>query len=324
MRNLTGFWVGLFLSSGLVAAQTGQQIVTPAPVSQAAGGSQSVSFDVFYNTSPLDDTLTGLGLRIHLDSSNLSFINLTNVLPTGLVAQQGPVADSGNQDGSSDTDQVVLVAWSDPFNGEWPGALPVRLFTMNFTTAPDFDSPTLINFSATSMAAGYAFSSTPASVSPGGADLAVSKTAPASAVEGGSLDYSIVVENLGPSTAEGVVLSDPLPAQTTFVSVTSSAGTCGQAGGTVTCNLGDLAPGSSLQVTIDAIVGSVGTVANTVTVTSSTTDPDASNNSATATTLLGEAPNETIPTLSEWGLILLLTGLAGAGWWVQTRRHSGC
>lgn len=63
-------------------------------------------------------------------------------------------------------------------------------------------------------------------------------------------DYDIVVENLGPATAEDAVLEDPLPAGLDFVSVTTSVGTCGFAAGIVTCEFGDLLVGGTATVTI--------------------------------------------------------------------------
>src|SRR5207249_666114 len=52
---------------------------------------------------------------------------------------------------------------------------------------------------------------------------------------GSNLSYTILVTNAGPATATGVNVSDPLPAQTTFVSANSSQGSCSAQNGTVTC-----------------------------------------------------------------------------------------
>lgn len=86
-------------------------------------------------------------------------------------------------------------------------------------------------------------------------DLAITKDGEFSvdfepAVGPTEFDYEIVVENLGPATAEDAVLEDPLPAGLDFVSATTSVGTCGFAAGVVTCEFGDLAFGDTATVTI--------------------------------------------------------------------------
>src|SRR5439155_13384362 len=56
------------------------------------------------------------------------------------------------------------------------------------------------------------------------ADLAVSKAGANEVAVGQNLTYTIVVSNLGPSAAQSVTLSDAIPANTTFVSATQTAG----------------------------------------------------------------------------------------------------
>src|SRR5207244_1240104 len=60
------------------------------------------------------------------------------------------------------------------------------------------------------------------------ADVSLSKTVfPAGPVlVGGTLTYTLTVGNSGPAAARGVTVTDVLPTGTTFVSVTSSQGSC--------------------------------------------------------------------------------------------------
>jgi uncharacterized repeat protein (TIGR01451 family) len=119
-------------------------------------------------------------------------------------------------------------------------------------------------------------------------DLKITKAGPANGVVGGQLSYTLTVKNNGPSNATNVVVGDPVPAGTTFVSATASQGTCDA---TVSCNLGNLASGDTATVTIVVTATTVGTVTNTATVSASEPDPDTSNNSSTATTeVYGFAP----------------------------------
>jgi len=140
------------------------QIVTSAPHSQVVAAGEQVSIDVSYTTSPQDPTLMGLGLRMHFDSSSLTFDALSNVLGTNFVAEQAPQADTLDYDNDPNTDQFVLVAWSDPFGGNWPGSLPTTLFRATFTSAADLADETVVNFSASSTAAGFDLSATSAQI----------------------------------------------------------------------------------------------------------------------------------------------------------------
>jgi uncharacterized repeat protein (TIGR01451 family)/fimbrial isopeptide formation D2 family protein len=87
------------------------------------------------------------------------------------------------------------------------------------------------------------------------ADVSVTKTADATEYEGGdTVTYTLVARNDGPSTAQNVTLTDPVPANLTFVSVAPGAPTCTQAAGTVSCSFGALAPGAERTVTVKATV----------------------------------------------------------------------
>ena len=121
------------------------------------------------------------------------------------------------------------------------------------------------------------------------ADLAVTKSGPASATAGTNATYSVTLRNNGPSTASNVTLTDTLPAGTTFVSVAQTGGptfTCGQAAGVVTCTRATFAPLATASFTIVVTVApeATGTITNTAAVSATTPDPAAGNNAATAPT----------------------------------------
>lgn len=112
------------------------------------------------------------------------------------------------------------------------------------------------------------------------ANLAVTKSGPSSAVPGSDVTYTITLTNLGPSNATGVVLSDPTPPGLTFVSATGSGCT------TFPCTIGALPAGQNRTVQATyTVTGASGSVTNTATATSSTTDPSGANNSGSATTI---------------------------------------
>ena len=119
------------------------------------------------------------------------------------------------------------------------------------------------------------------------ADVGVSKMAPATATDGTNITYAIPVTNNGPSNAPNVSMTDVVPANTTFVSVTPAAGSCSGTT-TVTCNVGMVEPGATVNISLLVKLGATtpgGTViSNTASESSTTTDPSASNNAATANT----------------------------------------
>ncbi len=114
------------------------------------------------------------------------------------------------------------------------------------------------------------------------ADVALTKVAtPATIVFGQPVTYTLTARNNGPSSATGVVVSDPLPAGLTFA---SSASGCTAGAGVVTCPIGTLANGAagSASFIVNTPAGGSGTVTNTAAVSATTSDPTPGNNSASA------------------------------------------
>jgi uncharacterized repeat protein (TIGR01451 family) len=118
---------------------------------------------------------------------------------------------------------------------------------------------------------------------------------PAAVVPGQILEYDVLVSDLGPDPSDNVVLTSRLPSGTTFVGC-SNGTTCsgpppGTDGGTVTVNFGTIGKdfnsrlvGAGFQVRVNATAGT--TLLNQLSVSSSTTDANLTNNSVTATTLV--------------------------------------
>jgi uncharacterized repeat protein (TIGR01451 family) len=116
------------------------------------------------------------------------------------------------------------------------------------------------------------------------ADMAIVKTAAPNPVsQGETVTYTLAVTNNGPASATTVTVADTLPTAVTYISLTTTTGTCSEAGGTVTCLLGTMANAGTATITIAAIAGTPGIVSNTATVTADQTDPNTANNSSTQT-----------------------------------------
>jgi uncharacterized repeat protein (TIGR01451 family) len=117
------------------------------------------------------------------------------------------------------------------------------------------------------------------------ADLSLSKSdAPDPAQVGQLLTYTLTAQNHGPSSATGATVTDTLPTGVSYVSATPSQGSCSQSSGTVTCALGTIANGASASVDIKVTPQNEGSLTNQASVRSDVTDPDPSNDSASADT----------------------------------------
>lgn len=122
------------------------------------------------------------------------------------------------------------------------------------------------------------------------ADIVVSKSGDEAVALGGQITYSLTVYNAGPEDAVNVVLTDVIPAHTTFVDASTNTGSVSFDGTTLTVNVGTLAFDTQANVTlvvrVDQDTPRDTTISNTVNGTTSSSDPDSSNNSATAFTFI--------------------------------------
>jgi uncharacterized repeat protein (TIGR01451 family) len=225
-------------------------------------------------------------------------------------AGPGPAANVVLNDTFSDGTLVSAT----PSSGLCSGAGPVNCSLGTISGSSNATVTLVINASAVGTITNNASASTTTSESNLGnntapplsiavtasADLSITKNGPASATAGFPFVYTITVTNNGPSDASAVVVSDPTPAGTTFV---SNSGGCTTA---FPCTLGTLTAGQSKTITSTFTTPPTFTgtsIANTASVTSTTSDPSAGNNSATATTPFGP-PNA--------DLLLVKTGPASA------------
>ncbi len=126
----------------------------------------------------------------------------------------------------------------------------------------------------------------------GSANLSITNSAnPVPVIAGNTISYTQVATNGGPSAAASATFAETTPPNTTFFSLATIPGgwTCSTpavgAAGTISCTNPSFAPGTaSFPVVLTVTAGTAaGTPVNdTVTVGSSTADPNSANNSATA------------------------------------------
>ena len=236
-------------------------------------------------------TITGTNLPLTIADADVKFgirqatvtaasaTSLTVVAPDNLAAS--PVCPTGTPAGT-----VVNVG------------SPVQVRVTNRLTGCSATAADLFQYQAACVPATPTPTATPLAPTPTPtpppADLAVTKSgAPDPVATGNPLTYTVVVTNNGPALAANVVMTDPLPAGTTFSTCTPSLGTCSGptvgTNGTVTANIGSLGPLGSATVTIvvNVTAGAGTTLSNTATATSTTADANLANNSATAATTVG-------------------------------------
>ena len=296
---------GLTLNPGVAYGSTSGASgtsVTNAAISQTSGtlsGAQCTP-DVTLAKSHVGTFVRGSTATYTIPVSNVSqygptngIVTMNDTLPLGLT----PTSASGTgwscsiaSQTVSCTDATVLAATS-----SYPS---ITINANILQTAPSVETNTatvggggevnLANDSATDVA--NVTSS---------ADLSVTNTASPDPVAAGSnVTYAQVVTNNGPSAADNATLSEAIPANTTFVSLMAPASwSCntpavGGTGNVVCTDLslnGGTAATFSLVAKVTAGTANGTVITNVASVSSSASDPNTSNNTAVASTIVGSS-----------------------------------
>ena len=224
----------------------------------------SVVFGVTYNTTSYGPSPIGTSASCFSSSGGCPYDALNVALAPAPSVGSKPFADT--------------LYWNNAFASNYcdNGLAGINLFRLDsptsacwYNTAPGDSLVPAVRFTA---------------VAPTAPDLAISKTADRNpALVDLNFNYDLTVTNTG-TPAANVVVTDPLPSQVTLTSVTTSQGTCSYASGTntVTCNLGTVSAGPAVNIRLTVKPRSEGTLNNTATVTTSDTDSNPGNNSASA------------------------------------------
>jgi uncharacterized repeat protein (TIGR01451 family) len=226
--------------------------------------------------------------------TNTTFVSFT--APAGWATTTPPVGGTGTVSANNPT----LAAGSGP-----------QIFTLvvnvNANTADGSTITNTVTVNTTTAESNAANNSDTETTSvQTSADVSVTKTdSPDPVTAGENLSYVITVSNAGPSDAQNVALSDVVPANTTFVSMSQTSGpaftiSTPPAGGTgtVTANIDTLAAGATatftLVVNVNASTPDGSTISNTVTVSSATTDSNPADNADTETTAVNAVADVSI------------------------------
>ncbi|MFK8115304.1 MAG: beta strand repeat-containing protein [Rubripirellula sp.] len=213
--------------------------------------------------------------------SDATNVVLTDVLPAGLT---GTVISAPTADSSDFSNGTVTVGFNSIPVGE----------TRTFTVSVDVDqtatttivNPASITADGTELDTANNSDTATTALTPD-FDVVVTKSVDnATPGVGGTVIYTVGINNEGPSQVNGVVLTDVIPNDLTFVSATMGANAGVSDGTSISFPGGDLAAGASqtaaLTFTVDATAN--GTITNTASVPDRTADGenDITNNSATA------------------------------------------
>jgi uncharacterized repeat protein (TIGR01451 family) len=249
--------------------------VVSGPASYNAGATGLQYTVKVYNAGP-DPTGTGT-------------VTLANTLPAGVTAASG--TGLGWTCGAPTAGIITCTSTTSITSGSDSNTI-----TFTMTAPPNggnvSDSAT-VSFASDGNGTNNT-SSAPTTITPI-ADVVITKVnaGPAGVTAGQNVPYTISVTNNGPSTATNIVVTDPTPANLTFVSATPSQGSCSGTT-TVTCNLGSLAANSS-PATISMIYGTSPSFSGTVTnIASVTATEDSTPSNAQASTNVGAQSNLSI------------------------------
>jgi uncharacterized repeat protein (TIGR01451 family) len=128
-----------------------------------------------------------------------------------------------------------------------------------------------------------------------GPDLALTDTAPPTAVSGEPYQYTLTATSTGGQDATGVSVTDTLPATAHFDTASVTAGKCTHTpstapatnGGTVSCTAASLTAGASMTVTIKVTATTLGTVSDAAKATASNVTADTDDSGTASTTVHG-------------------------------------
>ncbi len=109
-------------------------------------------------------------------------------------------------------------------------------------------------------------------------------------VMGEPVTMTASVKNTGPNPATSVVLTLPIGSNLVFDSTNASDGTSSLDGGQFVAQLGELDPGSSVQISLVVTPQTVGTITQTASVTAEENQLDPANETATTTVTVLESP----------------------------------
>ncbi|MGA1476242.1 MAG: hypothetical protein ACO4AI_14015, partial [Prochlorothrix sp.] len=119
----------------------------------------TIEIPLIYNTSTGDNTLPGIGVRLHYNASDLTYQTVANPLTTSLFGEFTDLPDTNDLDNDPQTDRYLQFQYVD-FAGNWPNQpLPLKLGDVSFLASETFTESTQLNLTGIdgAIATGYNF-----------------------------------------------------------------------------------------------------------------------------------------------------------------------
>ena len=302
--SVTGFWTVGTLTNGSTATLTITATVTSLTnVTNTATKSAEDQVDPVTSNDSASSTVScctaDIAVTKAVDNPTPDFGS--NVTYTITATNNGPASATG----LAITDQLPsgliylssTVSAGTSYNsvsGVWSiGALPnTSTVTLTITakvntTAPVTNTATKTAENEADPTTGDDTASVP--ITPVAADIAITKTVSNTTPNlGSNATFTITATNNGPSTATGVLVSDPLPSGLTFVSA-NPGGLTTYDPSTGTWTIGTLTNGGSQTLSLVATVTTTGAVVNTATKTAEDQQDPVPGNNAASATVTGQA-----------------------------------
>ena len=160
-RNTLLATLGILIISGgmlrLAFAEDQKIMLFPNNLSHGNGTRFTLTLD--YDVSDGDNTLSGLDVSVHFDSSKITYNHFSDFLNVGdLKAPPTLLDDTQDEDSDPNTDKRINMSWSS-FSLEWPNVeLPAALAKLNFSVNDNAKAgDTSINISVYDWASGAGY-----------------------------------------------------------------------------------------------------------------------------------------------------------------------
>jgi uncharacterized repeat protein (TIGR01451 family) len=215
-------------------------------------------------------------------------VSFTDALPAGLTFTESPDSPDWSVSGGN----LVYAPTSLAAGGSSSVHVVATTSSANCGPVSNTASASASNEKSTQLAN----NSASASVTVNCPDLTVTKAADAAAVSAGdNIGYLITVNNAGPGTAYNVSLSDTLPGGLSWsVDGGTAGGSCTIGGGSLSCNIGTLAPGSvTVHIKATTAAANCGPVTNSASASASN-EANTGNNTSAVSTIAVQCPDLTV------------------------------
>ncbi|KRH95979.1 bluetail domain-containing putative surface protein [Cylindrospermopsis sp. CR12] len=157
------------------ATSSSKQIIDLTTSNSSLTPGAPVSIGVTYNVDSGDNTLTGIGIRLHYNSNQISYQGASNLLSTDLFGDVTDNLDEQDLDGDTSTNRYIQIQYAD-FSGNWPNQnLPVKIGDFAFNTVSSFQQ-SKVNVTAVDVAPGYTLEARPLTLAGDGQPKVISGT----------------------------------------------------------------------------------------------------------------------------------------------------